>query len=116
MHRTSRRDSSANQTSETQFAYCAGVMGKPNWTLLSNHGHVLVCLALDSHMRMRDIAERVGITERAVQVIIRDLIEVGFVVAHKVGRRNHYTVVESEHLRHPIEAHVRIGQLADIMR
>lgn len=65
---------------------------------------------------MRDVAERVGITERAVQVIIHDLIEVGFVVAHKVGRRNSYTLMESEHFRHPIEAHVRIGQLADLVR
>lgn len=92
------------------------MVDKPSWTLLSNHGHVLVCLALDPQTRMRDVAERIGITERAVQAIIHDLIEVGFVVSQKVGRRNTYTLIESEHFRHPIEAHVRIGQLADLMR
>lgn len=85
------------------------------WTLLSNHGHVLVCLALDPEVRMRDVAEQVGITERAVQLIIRDLQDEGFVVARKVGRRNHYTVVRSQRFRHPLEAHLRIGSFTDLL-
>ena len=91
-------------------------MDKPEWTLLSNHGHVLVCLAIDPEMRMRDIATQVGITERAVQHIVKDLTDAGLVVAHKVGRRNRYTLVEAQRFRHPLEAHVRIGAFADLVR
>jgi hypothetical protein len=88
----------------------------PAWTLLSNHGHVLVCLALDPEVRMRDVAIQVGITERAVQMIVHDLIEAGLVVATKVGRRNRYTVVRSQTFRHPLEANVQIGPFTDLMR
>lgn len=91
-------------------------MDNPPWTLLSNHGHVLVCLALDPDARMREVASRVGITERAVQVIIRDLAEAGLVVVQKVGRRNRYTLAEEQPFRHPLEAHVRIGSFADLLR
>lgn len=85
-------------------------MDGSSWTLLSNHGHVLVCLALDPQVRMREVAERVGITERAVQLIIRDLVEAGFVVASRVGRRNSYAVSPHHRLRHPVEAHVEVGE------
>lgn len=81
----------------------------PGWTFLSNHGHVLVSLARDPGVRMRDVAEWVGITERAVQMIVSDLERAGYVVRHRVGRRNRYTVVKREHFRHPLEEHVRIG-------
>lgn len=82
---------------------------------MSNHGHVLVCLALDPQVRMRDVAAQVGITERAVQLIVRDLHEEGFVMTRKVGRRNHYTVVRSQRFRHPLEAHLRIGSFTDLL-
>jgi DNA-binding MarR family transcriptional regulator len=88
----------------------------PSWTLLSNHGHVLVHLALDPEARMRDIATRVGITERAVQLIIGDLIEEGFVVVTRVGRRNSYTLSPEHRFRHPLEAHVRVGDFLDLFR
>ena len=84
--------------------------------MLSNHGHVLVCLALDPEVRMRDIAAQVGITERAVQIIVHDLIEAGLVLATKVGRRNRYTVVRSQTFRHPLEANVEIGAFTDLVR
>ncbi len=79
------------------------------WTFLSNHGHVLVGLAADPEARMRDIAAQVGITERAVQMIVRDLEEAGYLVRQRVGRRNHYTVVGQGRFRHPLEEHVRVG-------
>ncbi len=79
------------------------------WTFLSNHGHVLVALATDPDARMRDIAAQVGITERSVQIIVRDLEEAGYVVRQRVGRRNRYTVVGQGRFRHPLEEHVRIG-------
>lgn len=89
---------------------------RPSWTLLSNHGHVLVCLALDPQVRIRDMATQVGITERGVQLIIRDLVEAGFVEASRVGRRNSYTVSPEHRLRHPVEAHVRVGDFLDLFR
>lgn len=79
------------------------------WTFLSNHGHVLVSLAADPEARVRDIAERVGITERAVQMIVADLEAAGHVVRERVGRRNRYAVSTEGHFRHPLEAHVRTG-------
>lgn len=83
---------------------------------MSNHGHVLVCLAVSPEMRMRDIATRVGITERSVQQIIGELVEGGFVTREKVGRRNRYDVVRDSRFRHPLEAGVRVGDFVDLVR
>ena len=81
------------------------------WTFLTNHGHVLICLAADPEMRLRDVAQKVGITERAVQKIIAEL-EAGGVLSHdKDGRRNRYTVHEKRALRHPVEAHCSVADL-----
>jgi predicted transcriptional regulator len=85
------------------------------WTFLSNHGHVLVCLADESGVRLRDVAERVGITERSVQHIVRDLEEAGYVVTERVGRRNRYKVVRSGRFRHPLEGRMRVGQFTDLV-
>ena len=82
-----------------------------NWTFLTNHAHVLLCLAKSSSMRMRDIADEVGITERAVQHIISDLDEAGYIDRVKDGRCNVYQVHLNKHLRHPIEAHRKIAGL-----
>lgn len=65
---------------------------------------------------MRDVAQRVGITERAVQLIIRDLTDAGFLAARKVGRRNRYTVSTSAHFRHPLEEHVRVDDFLTLVR
>lgn len=80
------------------------------WTFLSNHAHVLALLCNEPDLRMRDIAERVRITERAVQRIIHDLVEEGYVDVRKEGRRNHYDVNYEAHLRHPLERGVTIRQ------
>ncbi|GAB2739894.1 helix-turn-helix transcriptional regulator [Nocardioides pakistanensis] len=85
------------------------------WTFLSNHGHVLVCLARDPDVRMRDVAAAVGITERAVQQIVRDLVDEAFVEKEKVGRRNRYRVVRSAHFRHDLEADVSIGDFVGLV-
>lgn len=84
---------------------------KPGWTFFTNHGHVLVCLAADPTIRTRDIAVEVGITERATQGIISDLVEAGFVTRTKEGRRNHYEVHPEQPLRHPLEAEHTVGEL-----
>lgn len=85
------------------------------WTFLSNHGHVLVALAKDPEATMRDVAQRVGITERAVQGIVRALEEAGYVHKQRVGRRNTYTVLPRMSFRHPLEQEVRIGDLIGLL-
>lgn len=86
---------------------------KPGWTFFTNHGHVLVCIASDSQMRARDIAAQVGITERAAQGIIGDLVEAGFVTRTREGRRNRYEVHPDRPLRHPLESGHTVG---DVLR
>lgn len=81
------------------------------WTFLTNHSHVLALLHAAPEMTLREVAGRVGITERAVQRIVQDLEEGGFIVRERVGRRNHYQVLTDAALRHPIEAHRTIGDL-----
>ncbi|MEY4165874.1 MAG: hypothetical protein RL419_1716 [Actinomycetota bacterium] len=81
------------------------------WTFLSNHAHVLVCLARDPEARLRDIAADVGITERRVSSIVTDLETEGVVRIDRVGRRNTYTVNRRARLRHPLESHQSVGDL-----
>ena len=84
---------------------------KPGWTFLTNHSHVLLCIAADPEIRGRDIAERVGITERSAQSIIADLVEGGYLTREKVGRRNHYEVHAGKPLRHPVERDHHVVEL-----
>jgi DNA-binding IclR family transcriptional regulator len=86
-------------------------VSRRQWTLLSNHGHVLVCLARDPHMRMRDIAQSVGITERACYRIVGDLEEAGLVRRNRVGRNNHYEIDLAASMRHPAWRGVRAVDL-----
>ena len=81
------------------------------WTFLGNYGHVLVCLSRNRDARLRDVAEAVGITERAVQKIVRDLQGAGFLVVSKHGRCNRYRINKRKALRHPLEAHCTVGKL-----
>lgn len=83
------------------------------WTFLTNHTHVLVCLASDPDIRLRDVAQRIGITERAVQKIVADLERAGVLERHRDGRRNRYTIRLETRLRHPLEAHCQVGDLID---
>lgn len=85
--------------------------GSGGWTFLSNHGHVLLCLAAGPRQTLPAIAERVGITSRAVQLILADLIEGGYVERVKIGRSNHYQIHADGRLRHPLESHHRIADL-----
>jgi DNA-binding MarR family transcriptional regulator len=77
--------------------------GKATWTFFTTHGLVLLAIAQDPQARLRDIQERVGITERAVRKIIGDLVQDGYVSRSRVGRRNVYTVHGEKLLRHPME-------------
>ena len=82
-----------------------------DWTFFSNYGHVLVCLARNREARLRDVALEVGITERAVQKIVRDLQDAGFVTVSKQGRCNRYRINKRKTLRHDLESHCTIGKL-----
>ncbi|MBV8489591.1 MAG: winged helix-turn-helix transcriptional regulator [Candidatus Eremiobacteraeota bacterium] len=83
------------------------------WTFLSNHSHVLVALARDPELRIRDLAEQVGITERAVGKILADLEEAGILRRDRVGRRNAYDIDADVPLRHRVESHRTVR---DILR
>ncbi|WP_309695226.1 winged helix-turn-helix transcriptional regulator [Armatimonas sp.] len=85
--------------------------GETSWTFLTNHSHVLICLAQDSTARLRDVAVQVGITERAVQRIVTELEEGGVLVRHRDGRRNRYEINPEVSLRHPLEAHRSIREI-----
>jgi DNA-binding MarR family transcriptional regulator len=86
-----------------------------NWTFLSNHAHVLVCLAMDNDARLRDVAQSVGITERAVQKIVSDLEEAGVLVRERSGRRNSYRLNLEAPLRHALESHKTVGVLLSLV-
>lgn len=90
-------------------------MPREGWTFLSNHGHVLVCLHLDPDARLRDVAEQVGITERAAQQIVADLEAAGYLERSRIGRRNRYAVHVNGRLRHPLEAGVPVGNLLTLV-
>src|SRR3954462_14592553 len=85
------------------------------WVFLTNHAHVLVCVARDPDSRARDIAQQVGITERATQRILADLIAGGYVTRTKVGRRNSYEVNPRGDLRHPVLRDLSVGRLLDFL-
>ena len=85
------------------------------WTFLTNHSHVLLCIAEDPNVRLRDVAVRVGITERAAQRIVAELEDAGYLSHEKVGRRNRYEVHPELPLRHPLEDHLEIGALLRVL-
>jgi DNA-binding transcriptional ArsR family regulator len=86
-----------------------------NWTFLTNHAHVLLEVAIEPDIRMRDLAARVGITERATQRIITELAQSGYLEVERDGRRNRYRVKRSQPLRHPTERHHKVGELIDFL-
>jgi len=81
------------------------------WNFFSKHAHVLVCLADNSHARLRDVAERVGITERTALRLITELEEADILKRAKEGRRNCYFINLHAHLRHSLESHCTVGEL-----
>jgi DNA-binding transcriptional ArsR family regulator len=85
------------------------------WTFLTNHAHVLFCVAKDPAVRLRDVAAAVGVTERAVQRIVAELEEAGYLLRERAGRRNRYEVRASLPLRHPIERHCQVSALLAIL-
>lgn len=86
------------------------------WTFLTNHAHVLLVIARDPDVRLRDVALAVGITERAVQVIVTELEQAGYLTRSRVGRRNHYQLHPHLPLRHPLERDHTIGELLHLLQ
>ena len=81
------------------------------WTFFSNHAHVLFCLSAEPTMLLKDVAVRVGVTERAVLRIVAELEEAGVLQRQREGRRNRYAVIPDAPLRHAVESHCTVGEL-----
>lgn len=77
---------------------------EPTWTFLSNHAHVLICIAREPDVRLSEVADLVGIQERTVHRIIHELSDAGYISVMKVGRTNVYDIDLERPLRHPLEA------------
>lgn len=90
--------------------------GTTHWTFLTNHAQVLLCIANDPDIRLRDVAETVGITERAAQRIVYELAEAGFIERERRGRRNRYLINETAEMRHPAQEGYEIGELLNLLR
>ena len=86
------------------------------WRFLSNHTQVLLCIHRDPNARLRDIAQSVGITERAAQRIVAELVESGYVDSERVGRRNHYRVNTDIGMRHPAQDGHEVGELLELLQ
>jgi DNA-binding MarR family transcriptional regulator len=86
-----------------------------SWDFLTNHAHVLTCVAQDPGIRLRDIATAVGITERAAHRIVSELVEEGYLLREREGRRNRYTVVTQRPMRHPLVQERAVGDLLDAL-
>jgi uncharacterized membrane protein len=87
----------------------------PRWDFLTNHAHVLVCVARDPGARLRDIAAAVGITERAAHRIVTELVDEGYVARERRGRRNHYEVRARQPLPHPLAEEREVGELLELL-
>ncbi len=85
------------------------------WDFLTNHAHVLTCVAHDPGIRLRDIAAAVGITERAAHRILSELVEDGYVLRERQGRRNRYEVVTGVPMRHPLFQGREVGELLEVL-
>ena len=85
------------------------------WSFLTNHARVLLCIAEDPGVRLRDIATRLGITERSAFGIVTDLTEGGYVVKEKDGRRNRYQVQADLPLGEPLTQERTIGEVLDLL-
>lgn len=104
-----------SQKRKTEAVSGDNVKASSGWTFLTNHAHVLTVLHSDPEKVLREVAIEVGITERAVQRIIQDLEEGGFIERERVGRQNRYRILKGQTLRHPIEAHRKIGDLLKLI-
>lgn len=87
-----------------------------SWTFLTNHAQVLLCIAQNSDIRLRDIAQAVGITERAAQRIVLDLAEADYLKRGRIGRRNRYTINPNVEMRHAAQQGHPVGELLNLLQ
>jgi predicted transcriptional regulator len=87
----------------------------PRWTFLTRHAQVLLCIADDPGIRLREIGERVGITERAAHRIVGELAAAGYISRERRGRRNHYTVRLQAPLPDPLAREQKVGDLLGVL-
>jgi len=85
------------------------------WTFLTNHAHVLLCVAANPDARVREIAQTVGVTERATQRILTELEDAGYLTKARDGRRNRYTLNPDARMRHPMDQEHHIGELVTLL-
>lgn len=90
-------------------------MSTISWTFLSNHGQVLLCIARDRAVRLREIGEQVGITERAAHRIVGELVDAGYLVRERTGRRNRYTITHDRSLPDRLARDRSIGDLLGVL-
>ena len=88
---------------------------KPRWTFLTNHAAVYLLIARDPDALVRDIATKVGLTERSVLAIIKDLADEGYLEIDRVGRRNHYRLSPDQPLRHPAWRSHQVAELLNLL-
>ena len=109
------RNGSSGRREAPHPSGCGSPATAPPWTFLTNHAHVLVVLYSQPDLVLREVAARVGITERAVQRIVQELEAEGYLSRERVGRRNHYQINSGQHLRHPEESHCTIDQVLNMV-
>ncbi|WZU34481.1 hypothetical protein Rruber_03988 [Rhodococcus ruber] len=103
-------------TSSARSSPAVGEDRARGWTFLTNHAHVLLCVARGGQPTVRELAQRIGITERSVQTILADLVDGGYLTRTRVGRRNTYSLNPEGRLRHPLESAHTVGELIDALR
>ena len=87
-----------------------------SWTFLTNNTQVLLCIAQETDVRLRDVAQTFGITERAAQRIVADLAAAGIIERRRIGRRNRYLINRNAAMRHAAQAEYQVGPLLDLLR
>ena len=115
-HRLLTCDAMDDKKDTTVMSYMSTSEPVKPWRFVTNHTQVLLCIARDPDVRMKAIAGSVGITERAAQRIVRDLIESGFVQRERVGRRNRYVINRELRMRHQAQHEHEIGELLDLLK
>jgi len=104
-----------NPASGIEGTSSAPIVGRVGWTFLTNHAHVLLAIARDHEVTMRETAARVGITERAAQGIVADLVDAGYLTRTRQGRRNSYTIQANRPLRHRMNVGHDLDELLDLL-
>jgi DNA-binding IclR family transcriptional regulator len=89
---------------------------RPRWTFITSHGAILIEVTRNPDATVRELAERSGLTERQAHRVLADLVEDGYIVRERVGRRNHYRVDKAQPMRHPILASLQVGELLNALQ